>query len=130
MFRGKNVCFSEILACFAFLKHPFWDSPFYLITDELSLCILSLFLLPMYSYLFPMFVTGSGTSSAISRNIFIFNWTIDVKLCNFRLRAWVNVKALARFHPKLYDENIICVSSTKWYFRLPWNCQACKREIP
>ena len=20
---GKNVCFSEILACFAFLKHPF-----------------------------------------------------------------------------------------------------------
>ena len=24
----RNVCFSEILACFAFLKHPFWDSPF------------------------------------------------------------------------------------------------------
>ena len=29
----RNVCFSEILACFAFLKHPFWDSPFCLITD-------------------------------------------------------------------------------------------------
>ena len=30
----RNVYFSEILACFAFLKHPFWDSPFCLITDE------------------------------------------------------------------------------------------------
>ena len=30
----RNVCFSEILACFAFLKHPFLDSPFYLITDD------------------------------------------------------------------------------------------------
>ena len=24
----KNVCFSENLECFLFLKHPFWDSPF------------------------------------------------------------------------------------------------------
>ena len=31
----RNVCFSEILACFDFLKHPFWDSPFCLITDVL-----------------------------------------------------------------------------------------------
>ena len=31
-----NVCFSEILACFAFLKHTFWDSHFCLITDVLS----------------------------------------------------------------------------------------------
>ena len=30
----RNVCFSEILACFAFLKHSFWDSPFCLITDD------------------------------------------------------------------------------------------------
>ena len=30
----RNVCFSENLACFVFLKHPFWDSPFCLITDE------------------------------------------------------------------------------------------------
>ena len=33
--RVRNVCFSEILACFAFLKHPFWDSPICLIPDEL-----------------------------------------------------------------------------------------------
>ena len=32
----RNVFFSENLACFVFLKHPFWDSPFCLITDELS----------------------------------------------------------------------------------------------
>ena len=28
-----NVRFSENLACFDFLKHPFWDSLFFLITD-------------------------------------------------------------------------------------------------
>ena len=33
----KNVHFSENLTCFVFLKHPFWDSPFCLITDELFL---------------------------------------------------------------------------------------------
>ena len=26
----------ENLACFVFLKHPFWDSPFCLITDEVT----------------------------------------------------------------------------------------------
>ena len=30
----RNVRFSENLACFDFLKNPFWDSPFCLITDE------------------------------------------------------------------------------------------------
>ena len=30
----RNVCFSENLACFVFVKHPFWDSPFRLITDN------------------------------------------------------------------------------------------------
>ena len=30
----RNVLFSENLTCFVFLKHPFWDSPFCLITNE------------------------------------------------------------------------------------------------
>ena len=30
----RNVCFSENLTCFVFLKHPFWDSHFCLINDE------------------------------------------------------------------------------------------------
>ena len=30
----RNVRFSENLACFVFLKHPFWDLPVYLITDD------------------------------------------------------------------------------------------------
>ena len=34
--RIINVRFSENLTCFVFLKHPFWDSPFCLITDELD----------------------------------------------------------------------------------------------
>ena len=34
-YRGKKCSFfSENLACFLFLKHPFWDSTFCLITDE------------------------------------------------------------------------------------------------
>ena len=32
----RNVHFSENLACFVFLKHPFWDSPFCLITVDFS----------------------------------------------------------------------------------------------
>ena len=32
----KNVRFSENLACFAFLKHPFWGSPFWLINNKLQ----------------------------------------------------------------------------------------------
>ena len=35
--RVRNVRFSENLACFVFLKHPFWDLPFCFITDELIL---------------------------------------------------------------------------------------------
>ena len=31
----RNVCFSENLACFVFLKHPFWDSPISLINNGL-----------------------------------------------------------------------------------------------
>ena len=32
---GKKCSFSENLACLVFMKHPFWDSPFCFITDEL-----------------------------------------------------------------------------------------------
>ena len=32
----RNVCFPENVAYFVFSKHPFWDSPFCLITDEIS----------------------------------------------------------------------------------------------
>ena len=31
----RNICFSENLVGFVFLKHPSWDLPFCLITDEL-----------------------------------------------------------------------------------------------
>ena len=35
--RVRNVCFSKNLACLVFLKHPFWDSPFSFITNDLAL---------------------------------------------------------------------------------------------
>ena len=31
---GKKYSFSETLSCFVFWEHTFWDSPFYLTTDE------------------------------------------------------------------------------------------------
>ena len=36
--RIKEVRFSENLACFVFLKHPFRDSPFCPIIDDLFYC--------------------------------------------------------------------------------------------
>ena len=33
----RNIRFSENLACFVFLKHPFWDLHFCLITDQLNI---------------------------------------------------------------------------------------------
>ena len=34
MYGVKKFFFSENLACFVFLKHAFWDSPFGFITDK------------------------------------------------------------------------------------------------
>ena len=47
----RNVRFSENLTFFVFLKHPFWDSPFCLITDEnvFALCTLTHFHLINFS---------------------------------------------------------------------------------
>ena len=39
----RNVRFSENLECFAFLKHPFWDSPFCLITHDINSFIIAIF---------------------------------------------------------------------------------------
>ena len=48
----KNVCFSENLACFVFLRHPFWDSPFCLITDEFKLVLYpEFFIVEQFIYL-------------------------------------------------------------------------------
>ena len=36
----RNVHFSENLACFVLLKYLFWDSPFYLVNDDLRAYII------------------------------------------------------------------------------------------
>ena len=40
----RNVRFSENLTCFVFLRHPFSDSPFHLITDERKKAVSIIFL--------------------------------------------------------------------------------------
>ena len=39
----RNVCFSEILACFAFLKHPFGVRPFTLFPTLLTTFTMKIF---------------------------------------------------------------------------------------
>ena len=51
-----NVCFSENLVCFVFLKRPFWDSPFGLITDDITKFIKELPLVFIFQYV-PEFQT-------------------------------------------------------------------------
>ena len=65
----RNVRFSENLACFVFLKHPFSDSPFYLIIDENAL---GFFLNPtaMFSFCTSMFSGGIGMDLILLLRIF------------------------------------------------------------
>ena len=70
----RNVFFPENLACSVFLKHPFWDLPFCLITDELS-----------------------STSSTISSSIFQ-KFSLYLKSTYFLLLiVWLIVIALFRW---------------------------------
>ena len=56
----RNVCFSENLTCFVFLKHPFWYSRFCLITDELWLKILAGMSSRTYNIIPPPFLSRSN----------------------------------------------------------------------
>ena len=50
--RGvRNVRFSKNLTFLVFFKHPFWDSPFCLITEELSVILYVLWALPEEKFL-------------------------------------------------------------------------------
>ena len=46
----RNVCFSEILTYFAFLKHPFRDSPFCLIPNDLIITTVPFSSVPQTAY--------------------------------------------------------------------------------
>ena len=46
----RNVRFSRNLACFVFLKHPFWDSPFCLITGELLVIFRNFYILRVLAH--------------------------------------------------------------------------------
>ena len=49
LIRTRNVRFLENFACFIFLKHPFWDSLFYLITNEVTVGFwLAIFVLSIF----------------------------------------------------------------------------------
>ena len=54
----RNFGFSENLACFVFLEDPFWDSPFYFITDDFNQCHSELILMwPLHPLLMSSYYT-------------------------------------------------------------------------
>ena len=76
----KNVCFSESLACFVFLKHPFLDSPFCLITDEnnklikiviFNICVRKIiFKHQIFDIHFKMRLTFSTGCAGLTKNLY------------------------------------------------------------
>ena len=93
----KNVCFLENLACFVFLKHQFWNLPFCLITNEITLCF-------YFPQLFPLvYKTGNKKSKSSYLFLYLFiylkqtwarvylkslNWVTREALQSCKLRIW------------------------------------------
>ena len=74
MYQGvPNVGFSENFTCFVSLKHPFWDSPFWLITDSLFVGIIP----------FPKMMKSFYQSNRIS----IENLQVSKKFTSYILQA-------------------------------------------
>ena len=64
----RTVRFSENLACFVSLKHPFWDSPFYFITDGICLNVLTI---NFFSH--NLGVKSSGVPYAIEKTCYVLD---------------------------------------------------------
>ena len=66
----KNFCFSENLAYFVFLKHPFWDSPFCLITDKITFFLRSTIIISWQDKSLLGIHSGQITGTKEKNNIF------------------------------------------------------------
>ena len=84
----RNVCFSEILTCFTFLKHPFWDSPFCLIPDEIISKLIQKIkkILVVYK---PVRIIQDWSDYRLSRRIMKLNFTAVL----------FNIAALSEMYP-------------------------------
>ena len=102
----KKECSTNTFITWKTLFFGHWDIIFFTTTSAVILVYVTYFPFAWgVRIFFLMFVTSLGTSSAIPKNTFIYNWTVNVKPCPFGLQAWVIAKALAWFHPKSNDEN-------------------------
>ena len=75
--------FRKVLACFVFLKRPFWDSPFCLITDDFPMIRKNFFIAA-----FIPFFCSDGTILELSADTklcrgLVFYRKINIKLCYF-----------------------------------------------
>ena len=78
----RNVRFSENLECFAFLKHPFWDSSFRLITGVLSISFHTLLQIKNSTLCF-FYIS----SQPLFYCIFVKNWLLQMS-SDYLLKAW------------------------------------------
>ena len=99
----RNVRLSENLACFVFLKQPFWDLPFCLVMDHISV-----FLGTDFSF-FGQKKDLSGDNSYLFRTIFalclvcLCNWLISLTLCKLFSRSvlFVTLRVVFYVNPRL-----------------------------
>ena len=71
---------------------------------QLAMCNWYFLLCPVPVGLLSTFGTGSSTKSAVPRNIFIFNWTLDAKPFKLLRYTCRRAKAFAKFQLKSFED--------------------------
>ena len=82
----------------------FWGLSFSFFVWQLAMCNWHLLLCPVPVNLLSTFGTGSSTKSAVPRNIFIFNCTLDAKPFKLLRCTFGRAKAFAKFQLKSYED--------------------------
>ena len=115
--RVRNICFSENLTYFVFLKHSFWDLPFCFIMDDFMhrLTIISLTVFLRGTCYVTLYCIRQSLSS---RNV----------SCPFQCRDWKMKICRPWHHCKDYFHDTIAktVSMTPMQRLFPWHqCKDC-----
>ena len=76
----------------------------FLFVLQLAMCNWNLLLFPVSVNLLSTFDIGSSTKSTVPRNIFIFNYTLDVKPFKLFRCKCRRAKAFAKFRVKSYED--------------------------
>ena len=118
----RNVCFFENLACFVFVKHPFWDSSFCLIFGDLNVQLKAG---GLFKYVWPFSASCSlnlfcGVLFCTLEDVYLtlFNW-FHFLICEGQsFRFYDRVHTFLIIIPKCYKSvkmNIVFPHIPRWY---------------